>query len=172
MTLHGLIFYLLASVILASTGMAITRRNLVHAVLYLVFSFIGSALLFCLFGAPFLALLQVIIYAGAIMVVFLFIVMMVKPDLSEGTVLPLRQLLPMVLFGFMYAVVGVLVAVTDPAGRAVLETAVAKPTEFGHYVFARHYLAVEIISLILLIGLMGALHLGREKVPKEPEEPS
>ncbi|MGD8302339.1 MAG: NADH-quinone oxidoreductase subunit J, partial [Desulfobacterales bacterium] len=67
MTLYAFIFYILAVAIVVTTGLAITRRNLVHAVVYLVFSFFGSAMMFYLFGAPFLAVLEVIIYAGAIM---------------------------------------------------------------------------------------------------------
>ena len=60
MTVQGILFYLLATVIVLSTGMAITRRNLAHAVVYLVISFFGSALLFYLLGAPLLAALEVI----------------------------------------------------------------------------------------------------------------
>ena len=83
MTLYTIIFYVLAAVILVTTGLAITRRNLVHAVVYLVFSFFGSAMIFYLFGAPLLAVLEVIIYAGAIMILFLFIIIMVKAETSE-----------------------------------------------------------------------------------------
>jgi NADH-quinone oxidoreductase subunit J len=78
MTIYSAIFYALALIILVTTGLAITRRNLVHAVIYLIFSFFGSAMLFYLLGAPILAVLEVIIYAGAIMILFLFIIMMVK----------------------------------------------------------------------------------------------
>ena len=75
MSLFAVIFYILAAVILAATAMAVTRRDPVHAVVYLVGSFFGSAMLFFLLGAPFLAALEVIIYAGAIMILFLFIIM-------------------------------------------------------------------------------------------------
>ena len=88
MTIYSIIFYLLALLILGSTAIAITRRNLVHAVIYLIFSFFGSAMLFYLFGAPFLAILEVIIYAGAIMVLFLFIVIMMKLKKVEERLFP------------------------------------------------------------------------------------
>ena len=94
MTIYTAIFYILAAVIVVSTAMAVTRRNLVHAVVYLVASFFGSALLFYLLGAPFLAALEVIIYAGAIMVLFLFIVMMLRIEESKRRVFPLRQWIP------------------------------------------------------------------------------
>src|SRR4030043_210734 len=82
MTFFQVVFYLLAGVVLAATVLAITRRVVVHAVVYLVISFLALAPLFYLLGAPFLALLEVIIYAGAIMVLFLFIVMMLPRESS------------------------------------------------------------------------------------------
>ncbi len=91
MTIYSIIFYLLAILILVTTGLAISRRDMVHAVVYLIFSFFGSAMLFYLFGAPFLAVLEVIIYAGAIMVLFLFIVMMLKVETGGERLFPLRQ---------------------------------------------------------------------------------
>jgi NADH-quinone oxidoreductase subunit J len=88
MTLYTIIFYLLALLIIISTGIAITRRNMVHVVVYLIFSFFGTAMLFYLFGAPLLAVLQIIIYAGAIMVLFLFIIMMLKVESPEAFMFP------------------------------------------------------------------------------------
>ena len=101
MTIYSIIFYLLAILILVTTGLAITRRDLVHAVVYLIFSFFGSAMLFYLFGAPFLAVLEVIIYAGAIMVLFLFIVIMLKVGNSRDRLFPIGQWLPTVVFGLV-----------------------------------------------------------------------
>ena len=100
MNLYGIIFYLLAAVILVSTALAVTRRNLMHAIVYLVLSFFGTALLFYLLGAPFLAVLEVIIYAGAIMVLFLFIVMMIEIPVSDEPVSAyLRRWLPAAVLG-------------------------------------------------------------------------
>src|SRR5659263_37174 len=100
MSIYAIMFYGLGAVIVAATALAITRRNLMHAIVYLVLSFIGTAMLFYLLGAPFLAVLEVVIYAGAIMVLFLFIVMMleIKPD--ERTLGPwLRQWAPALALG-------------------------------------------------------------------------
>ena len=74
MTFYTILFYILAALIIVTTGLAITRRNMVHTIVYLVFSFFGSAMLFYLLGAPLIAALEVIIYAGAIMILFLFII--------------------------------------------------------------------------------------------------
>ena len=78
MTLYAIIFYILAAIVLAATVLAVTSRNVMHAIIYVVVSFFAMAPLFYLLGAPFLALLEIIIYAGAIMVLFLFVVMMLK----------------------------------------------------------------------------------------------
>ena len=91
MTVHGIIFYLISALILVATGLAVTRKNMVHAVVYLVFSFFGSALLFYLLGAPLLAALEVIVYAGAIMILFLFIIMMLKMEGLENRCCPLAS---------------------------------------------------------------------------------
>ena len=166
MTLYTIIFYVLAAIILATTGLAITRRNLVHAVVYLVFSFFGSAMMFYLFGAPLLAVLEVIIYAGAIMILFLFIIMMVKTETAEERLFSIQQWLPIVLVAVVYLVIGAAIVSSAPGSQVVLEVALAKPKAFGQYLFQRHWLVIEIVSLLLLIALVGALYLGR----KEPEE--
>ena len=164
MTLQGTIFYLLAVVIVLSTGMAITRRNLAHAVVYLVVSFFSSALLFYLLGAPLLAALEVIIYAGAIMILFLFVVMMIRLEQPETPLFPLGQMMPALVSACLYVVIGILLLNTDlPASEAWLESAVATPKDFGRFLFAKHWLAIEIASLLLLVALIGALHIGRER---------
>ena len=166
MTIYALIFYVLAAIIIVTTGIAITRRNLVHAVVYLVFSFFGSAMMFYLFGAPLLAVLEVIIYAGAIMILFLFIIMMVKVEASEERLFPIQQWLPIALVGVVYLIIGAVIISSAPGSQVMLEIALAKPKAFGEYLFQRHWLVIEIVSLLLLIALVGALYLGRKK----PEE--
>ncbi len=163
MTLYALIFYILAAAIVVTTGLAITRRNLVHAVVYLVFSFFGSAMMFYLFGAPLLAVLEVIIYAGAIMILFLFIIMMVKAVPEDEKLFPMRQWLPVALMGIVYLVIGAVIVSAAPGSQVSLKIALARPEAFGEYLFQRHWLAIEIISLLLLVALVGALYLGRRK---------
>ena len=166
MTIYAAIFYLLAAVIIVSTALAVTRRNLIHAVVYLVASFFGSALLFYLLGAPFLAALEVIIYAGAIMVLFLFIVMMLRIEESKRRVFPLRQWIPAaVVCGVYLAVLVVILAGVE--GDRPLQTAVAIPAAFSVWIFRQGWLGVEIASMVLLVALIGALHIGRP--PKTDE---
>jgi NADH-quinone oxidoreductase subunit J len=170
MTIYSAIFYILALVILVTTGLAITRRNLVHAVIYLIFSFFGSAMLFYLLGAPILAVLEVIIYAGAIMILFLFIIMMVKMDSARERMFPMNQWLPAAIIGVLYLILGAMVVSTDPDSRVTLKMAMAMPAEFAQFLFTRHWLSIEIVSILLLIACIGALHLGRRKGKESVEE--
>lgn len=170
MTLSAILFYILAAVILTATLIAVTRRNLVHAVVYLVISFFGSALMFYLFGAPILAALEVIIYAGAIMVLFLFIIMMLSGGQLQENMFPLSQWLPAAGMAGIYIVVGAVLVYTDPTSREVLISAVATPRAFGRYVFQNHWLAIELVSLLLLIALVGALYLGKSMPTSQNSE--
>jgi NADH-quinone oxidoreductase subunit J len=175
MTFPALIFYLLAALILGSTLVAVTRRNLVHTVVYLVLSFFGTAMLFFLLGAPFLAVLEVIIYAGAIMILFLFILMMIRSETAPAAGLSRRNVLRFGIPAILFLSVCVLIVLQDPGSRTALQTARATPEDFGREVFQVHWLSVEIISLLLLVVLVGALHLGgaspRKAPPREGDNP-
>jgi NADH-quinone oxidoreductase subunit J len=172
MTIYSAIFYILSLVIIVSTALAITRRNLVHAVIYLIFSFFGSAMLFYLLGAPILAVLEVIIYAGAIMILFLFIIMMVKVDSARERMFPLNQWLPAAIIGVLYLIVGAMLLKTDPDTRIALKPAMAMPGEFAQFLFTRHWLSIEIVALLLLVACIGALYLGRRRGKEDVEEKS
>jgi NADH-quinone oxidoreductase subunit J len=163
MTLYALLFYLIAATIVVATGIAVTRRNILHAVVYLVFSFFGSAMLFYLLGAPFLAMLEIIIYAGAIMILFLFIIMMMKVEGLEQAFFPYQQLFPAVGLGLVYILTGILIFFNTPTSPITLQPAVVSPKQFGQFLFQHHWLAIEIISLLLLIALIGALYIGRRR---------
>ncbi|NTV42758.1 MAG: NADH-ubiquinone/plastoquinone oxidoreductase subunit 6, partial [Syntrophobacteraceae bacterium] len=169
MTLYAFLFYFLSAIIVASTAVAVTRRNLVHAVVTLIMSFFGTAMLFYLLGAPLLAALWVIIYAGAIMVLFLFIVMMTRVESTEERMFPLSQWIPTAILGVMVMAVGCIILFASPDSGIPLKTAVATPREFALYVFERHWLSIEIVSLLLLVALIGALHLGRRTSQSEDE---
>ena len=168
MTISGLIFYALAAIVLAATGLAVTRRNPMHAIVYLVVSFFGMAPLFYLLGAPLLALLEIIIYAGAIMVLFLFIVMMLQ---IEATPLEagqwLRQWFPALALSAISGIIMVVLIWREPSQRGVLPLAMAGPRELGLFVYQRYWFAVEIASLLLFAALVGAYYLGRKG--SEPE---
>ncbi|MBS0013820.1 MAG: NADH-quinone oxidoreductase subunit J [Desulfobacterales bacterium] len=162
MTVYAVFFYIIAALIIVSAGMAITRKHMVHAVLYLVVSFLATALLFYLLGAPLLAVFQVIIYAGAIMVLFLFIVMMIRPaPAGERSLTAGRLAAAFGVCGIYVAAALVLAFMAAPEAGRPMAAAAASPFAFGFYLFDRHWLAVEMVSLLLLVALIGALHLGR-----------
>lgn len=170
MTLYGICFYLIATLILITTGLTVSRRNPVHAVVYLILSFLGSAMLFYLFGAPFLAALEVIIYAGAIMVLFLFVLMMLPSEIVQESRFILRQWAPAIFLALIYFSLALLLVLTDPKSQVPLKTAMATPRALGRFVFERYWLAVEIISLLLLVGLMAVIQLGSGKRDALDEE--
>jgi len=138
-----------------------------HAILYLIVSLLSVALLFFLLGAPFLAALEAILYAGAIMVLFLFIVMMLRVDSPRERLFPPSRLIPAAVMGAIYFAAGVILVVTDSDSRVPLQAALATPREFGQYVFQQHWLAVESISLLLLIAAIGVLHIGKNPATRD-----
>lgn len=162
MNLYAITFYLLGVIIVAFTVLAITRRNIMHAIVYLAGSFIATALLFYLLGAPFLAILEVVIYAGAIMVLFLFIVMMLEIKRDEKTLWPfLRQWLPaLALAGIAFIVMFVFI-LRGSGSDAPLPLVTASPLTFGRFLYEKYWLGVEIASYLLFVALVGALYLGR-----------
>ncbi len=175
MTIYSAIFYILAVILLVSTFMAITRFQAIHAVVYLIVSFIATGLIFYLLGAPFLALLEIIIYAGAIMVLFLFIVMMLRltpADRSREAVL--AQWSPAIVLGSLTLILALVIVFADPVGRAPLNMLMASPLDLGQFLFQKYWFQVEIASFLLLIALVGTLYLGRQekkpgKVPGKEE---
>ncbi len=164
MNLYAVTFYILAGLILVSTALAVTRRNLMHAIVYLVLSFFGTALLFYLLGAPFLAVLEVIIYAGAIMVLFLFIVMMLEIRASEEPIgAYLLRWWPAAVLGSLCLAAACLVLVFKSGRPLPLPLAAASPLEFGRFLFQRYWFSVEIVSFLLFVALVGALYLGKRE---------
>jgi len=161
MCVYAIIFYLIAAVMILATIMAITRKNIVHSVLYLVVSFLCSALIFYILGAPFLAAFEVIVYAGAIMVLFLFIVMMLKIKVPAVQKLPFQQyLMALFICGIYFLACILLMHFSAPLLKEPMQAASASPAFFGKYLFEHHWMAVELASLLLLIALIGAQQLG------------
>lgn len=162
MNIYVIFFYVLAVIIVTFTTLAITRRNVMHAIVFLVGSFIASALLIYLLGAPFLAILEVVIYAGAIMVLFLFIVMMLEIKPEDRTLWPfLRQwFLPLGLAVACFIVIFVLILL-ESGSSLTLPMVVASPLAFGRFLFQKYWLGVEIASYLLFVALVGGLYLGR-----------
>jgi NADH-quinone oxidoreductase subunit J len=164
------IFYIAAMVAVLSTILVITRLNPVHALLYLIVSLMSVAMIFYLLGAPFAAALEVIIYAGAIMVLFVFVVMMLNlgPQTiaqERGWLTPGMWLGPSLLAAVLLAELIYIIAIGGDSavyGRTVDSKAV------GVALFGPYLLGVELVSLLLLAGLVGAYHLGHRFLELKP----
>jgi NADH-quinone oxidoreductase subunit J len=155
-------------------AMVITRLNAVHALLYLIVSLLSVALVFFTLGAPFVAALEVIIYAGAIMVLFVFVMMML--NLGPQTVERERQWFSPKVWGGPAVLVAILLAelvyLLAQTGERSAGAGSVGPKEVGMALFGPYLLGVELASMVLLAGLVGAYHLGRRDVaiPMAPEE--
>lgn len=159
-------FYLAAAIAILSTAMVITRSNAVHALLYLVVSLLAVGVIFFVLGAPFAAALEVIIYAGAIMVLFAFVVMMLSLG-SRAAALERRWMPPAVWIGpgllalILAGELAYLLFVAHaPQGFGTASS--IGPSRVGKELFGPYLLAVELASVLLLAALAGAYHLGRE----------
>lgn len=162
--MNAAVFYILGGCAVIATFMAITRTETIHAVIYLVLSFFSLALIFFMLGAPLIAALEVIVYAGAIMVLFLFIVMMIEMASDRKPSLPYWRVWgpPAALASVILASAGAMF--TDGASDFVIADAgFISPRAFGQALYSRHMLPVEIVSLLLLFALVGALYLGRSE---------
>jgi len=158
-----IIFDMLAVATLIATLLCITRRNPVHAVIYLVNAFFAIALIFYLLGAPLVAAWEVIIYAGAIMVLFLFIIMML--ELAPHQAVPGPGWLrwgPLLGLSAVLLVCTLLLLAHDPATAQGMANFYASPRVFGYTLFKKYPLAVEIVSFQLLFAAVGAYYVGRK----------
>ena len=163
-------FYLFSGVALLSTVLVVTSRHPVHGLLYLVVSFLAVASVFFVLGAPFVALLEIMVYAGAIMVLFVFMVMML--NLGPPAVIQERKFMPagiwigpailcLILF------VEMIVVLASSGGSTTVSTIAVGPKEVGVALLGKYYLAMEMASMLLLAGMVAAYHLGKRALPDE-----
>jgi NADH-quinone oxidoreductase subunit J len=164
----ALFFYLFAGVCVASAFMVIAARNPVHAVLFLILAFVNAAGLFVLIGAEFIAMILVVVYVGAVAVLFLFVVMMLDVDfaeLREGFLqyMPIGSLVGLVLVCELVLVVGAWAigpaipgAITAPIPAA---SEVTNTEALGFVLYTRYVYFFQTAGLILLVAMIGAIVL-------------
>ena len=165
-----LLFYISGAVAILATVMTITRLNAVHALLYFIVSLLSVAVIFYILGAPFIAALEVIIYAGAIMVLFIFVIMMLnlgqRAVEMEGQWLNTRMWIgPEILAAILIAEVVYLLSRPSIQAQAIQSL---EPREVALALFGPYLIGVELASMLLLGALVGAYHLGYRK-PKSVE---
>jgi NADH-quinone oxidoreductase subunit J len=171
-------FYVFSAILLLSACMVITARNPVHSVLFLILAFINAAALFVLAGAEFLAMVLVIVYVGAVAVLFLFVVMMLDVDftaLREGV----QRYAPVGLaVGFILMVeIGLIVTGWVVAPGAGLTRLAPMPAHLpdtialGDLIYTRYIFVFELTALLLLIAMIGAIVLTHSARPAGPGGP-
>jgi NADH-quinone oxidoreductase subunit J len=172
MTVNAAFFYLFATITVASAFMVIASRNPVQSVLFLIFAFVNAAGLFLLMGAEFLAMILIIVYVGAVAVLFLFVVMMLDVDFAELRQGFLQYLPVGALIGVVFLLELVLVVGTYVVDPALLHIAAPIPvapmtnTEaIGQVLYTQYFYFFQAAGLILLVAMIGAIVLTlRERV--------
>ena len=166
-----IVFYISSVVALIATLFVITRTNAVHALLYLIVSLLAVALVFYALGAPFIAALEIIIYAGAIMVLFIFVMMML--NLGEESAQHERQWMPPSIFvgpTILCAILAIMfIFVLSRGTYQAAGHTVVTPQQVGIRLFSKYLFGVELAAMLLLAGLIGAFHIGRPN-RRKPEE--
>src|SRR5271156_3502995 len=174
MIINAIFFYLFAGITVASAVMVISARNPVHSVLFLILAFVNAAGLFVLVGAEFLAMILIVVYVGAVAVLFLFVVMMLDVDfaaLRQGFLnyLPVGALVGAVLLAELLVVVGawaigpdVAKAVTAPIPTP---STINNTQALGLVLYTRYVYYFQAAGIILLIAMVGAIVLTLQHKP-------
>ena len=167
-----MLFYLAGIVAVIATLLAITQRHAVHALLYLVVSLLAVAVDFYVLGAVFVAALEVMIYAGAIIVLFVFVVMMLNVaghamEVEREWLRPRNWYGPSVL---ALILLGELAYCTVTSGSTPSMANAVSPKQVGVALFRTYWIGVEFVSLLLTAGLVGACHLGHRAITREEEQ--
>ncbi|MBK5244869.1 MAG: NADH-quinone oxidoreductase subunit J [Eubacteriaceae bacterium] len=160
-----ILFYIAGVLAILSTVMVIAVRNAVHALLYLIVSLLSISVIFFILGAPFIAALEVIVYAGAIMVLFVFVIMMLYVDSSNSNeknifIKPKTWIGPSIIAlilmaEMLYMLLG--------EGYHPMPHQIISPAAVGKLMFTKYALVVDLAGFLLTAGIVGAYHLGQKE---------
>ena len=167
MTLPDIFFYVFASIMTASSLMVISSKNPVHSVLFLILAFVNAAGLFVLMGAEFLAMILVVVYVGAVAVLFMFVTMMLDVDFAElrdgflqylpvGVLIGLIMLVELVLVVGAWATAG---SLPKTVAKSPIPTDVTNAQALGRVLYTEHVLLFQAAGLVLLTAMVGAIVL-------------
>jgi NADH-quinone oxidoreductase subunit J len=171
MIINAIFFYLFAGVCVASAVMVVTSRNPVHSVLFLILAFVNAAGLFVLLGAEFLAMILIVVYVGAVAVLFLFVVMMLDVDFAELrqgflNYLPVGALIGVVLLVELLLVVGGWVIAPAAHPSAAVAANVSNTQALGLVLYTRYVYFFEAAGMILLVAMVGAIVMTLQHKPQ------
>jgi len=159
------VFYIASVIAVVSTIMVITRHNIIHALMYLVVSFLAIAVIFYVLGASFMAALEVIVYAGAIVVLIIFVIMMLnlraesvdeEREWMKGGIIIGPAILSIVLLAELFYLISTM-------GMTGLEYHSVDAKAVGMSLYGPYVIGVELSGILLMSGIVGAYHLGRQK---------
>ena len=166
MAFAGFMFYIFAAICVACAVMVITSRNPVHSVLFLILAFFNAAGLFVLIGAEFLAMILVVVYVGAVAVLFLFVVMMLDVDFAElkaemARYMPLALLIGVVLLMQLGLAYGAWETSehAEAARQAVTPEGIENTAALGLLLYDKYFMLFQLAGLILLVAMIGAILL-------------
>ena len=166
MTVASLFFYLFSVVATASAVMVISSRNPVHSVLFLILTFFNAAGLFILAGAEFLALILVVVYVGAVAVLFLFVVMMLDVDFTELrrgmlSYLPIGGAIGMILLVELVLVLGTwnFASEAGKIAEPITQGGVTNTEALGQILYTKYFFYFQAAGLVLLVAMIGAIVL-------------
>ena len=166
MIIANILFYIFSSVLVLSALAVITVKNPVHSVLFLIFSFFNAAGLFVLLGAEFIAMLMVIVYVGAVAVLFLFVVMMLNVNFHEFRAgfkkyLPVGLLVAIVMFAELVLVVQYSISSNAAVVQSVspMLDGVSNTTVLGMMLYTKYAYPFQLAGLVLLVAMIGAIVL-------------
>jgi NADH-quinone oxidoreductase subunit J len=168
MSVEKILFYIFSAILLAAAVLIVTRKNPVHSVLWLVVAFFNAAILWMMLEAEFLSIVLVLVYVGAVMVLFLFVVMMLDINITElraGFVrnLPVAVLVAAVMMAEILLVVATHFGLDKVAAPARHGADYNNTAELGFALFTDHLYAFEIAAVILLVGIIAAISLTLRK---------
>jgi NADH-quinone oxidoreductase subunit J len=171
MIINAIFFYLFACVCVASAVMVVTSRNPVHSVLFLILAFVNAAGLFVLLGAEFLAMILIVVYVGAVAVLFLFVVMMLDVDFAELrqgflSYLPVGALIGGILLAELLLVVGGWVIAPAARQTAAVAANVSNTEALGLVLYTKYVYFFEGAGLILLVSMIGAIVMTLQHKPQ------
>ena len=171
MIINAIFFYLFAGVCVASAVMVVTSRNPVHSVLFLILAFVNAAGLFVMLGAEFLAMILIVVYVGAVAVLFLFVVMMLDVDFAELrhgflNYLPIGALIGGVLLAELLLVVGGWVIAPAARQAAAAATNVTNTQALGLVLYTKYVYVFEAAAVILLVSMVGAIVMTLQHKPQ------
>lgn len=158
------IFIIAGTLALLTAITAVTRKNAIHALLYVIMSLLSVSIIFYILGAPFMAALEIIIYAGAIMVLFIFVIMMLNVGLEikqEEKWQPAKLWVGPLIIATALLVLFIIAFNTMKNEQA--SGIIVGPEQVGYSLFTTYLLGVEITGVLLMVGIIGAYHLGRQR---------